>query len=175
MIDISQNETLIDLLVDGFKHYAGLIFDNTILLLSAILSIILSSIGYPKSILAFITTLVVIDTVVRVCAIVKRNYGNITLRNILYACSTNKISSKEMKNGLGVKAFFYLVVLYMAHQASIHAEIMGGEYISSVLYSLLFVIEGKSITENLRDCGYNGLNSILKFFDNKEDELVNKK
>lgn len=175
MIDISQNESLVSVLVEGFKHYARLVFNKAVLLPSVILGMILTAIGYPKSILMFITTLVVIDTITKVYAVVKKHYENVTLKNFLYACSTNKISSKNMKNGLGVKAFFYLVVLYMAHQASIHAEIMGGEYISSVLYSLLFVIEGKSITENLRDCGYNGLNSILKFFDNKEDELVNKK
>lgn len=175
MIDISQNESLVSVLVEGFKHYARLVFNKAVLLPSVILGMILTAIGYPKSILMFITTLVVIDTITRVYAVVKKHYENVTLKTFLYACSTNKISSKNMKNGLGIKAFFYLVVLYMAHQASIHAEIMGGEYISSVLYSLLFVIESKSITENLRDCGYNGLNPILKFFDNKEDELVNKK
>ncbi len=175
MIEVSQNENLFELLVNGFKHYVELIFNKTILFLGVIFGLILTAIGYPKSVLAFIVTLVVIDTLTKFGAITKEHYKNITLKNFLCACFTNKISSKNMKNGLGVKSFFYLIFLYMAHQAGIHVEIIGGEYISNVLYSLLFIIESKSITENLRDCGYNGLNSLLKFFDNKENELINGK
>ncbi len=175
MIDITSNENLFELLILGLKHYLQLFFNKTILFLSILLSIIFTAIGYPKGILVFILTLVIIDTLTRHCAIVIQNYGKITLKNFLSACFTNKISSKYMKNGLGVKAFFYLIFLYMAHQASIHPEIIGRSYISNVLYSILFIIESKSITENLIDCGYQGFESILKFFTSKENELINKK
>lgn len=175
MIEITQNESLFELLINGLKHYMQIIFNRSVLIISMIVGVILTAIGYPKGVLAFIITLVVIDTLTKHCSIVIQNYGRITLKNILTACFTNKISSKYMKSGLGVKAFFYLIFLYMAHQVSIYPEIIGGSYISNVLYSILFVIEGKSITENLIDCGYKGFEPILKFFDNKENELIGNK
>ena len=73
MIDISQNESLVSVLVEGFKHYARLVFNKAVLLPSVILGMILTAIGYPKSILMFITTLVVIDTITSLCSC-KKHY-----------------------------------------------------------------------------------------------------
>lgn len=175
MIEVSQNENLIEILTNGFKHYINIIWDKTIIFMSVILGIFLSAIGYPKSILAFIVTLVIADTIIKLFAITKQHYKKLTFNNFIIACFTNKISSKNMKNGLGVKAFFYLIFLYIAHQVSIIPEIIGGEYVSNVIYSLLFVIEGKSILENLIDYGFKQLKPLLKYFKTKENEILKDK
>ena len=174
MIDVTSNDSIFELLISGFKHYMQLFFNKTILILGTVFGVLLTAIGYPKGVLAFIVTLVVIDTVIKFCVIVFENYGKITFINFIKACFTNKISSKILKKGLGVKAFFYLIFLYGAHQASILPEIISGEYISNVMYTILSIIEFKSITENIIDCGYKGFESILRFFQNKENEIINK-
>ena len=174
MIDVTSNENIFELFVKGFKHYIQIFYNKTLWLLSFLFGAILTAIGYPKDIVVFIVILVVIDTITKQCAIVKKHYGKINFINFLKACITNRISSKSMKIGLGVKIFFYLIFLYIAHQVGFMSEIIGQKIISNTFYSLLFLIETKSIGENLLECGYNKIKPLLDFLNIKEDEIINK-
>ncbi len=190
MIDVASHENLFEILTSGFKHYMRILHNKTLWFLSLFFGFILTlikhifteifpttlvAIGFPKDIVIFIVVLVVIDTITKQCAIVKKYYGKINIKNFLKACVTNRISSKSMKIGLGVKVSFYLIFLYIAHQVSIIPEIIGRQIISNTFYSLLFLIETKSISENILECGYKNIKPLLKFLNIKEDEIIQKK
>lgn len=175
MIEIASSENIIEILIKGFKYYMQLLFNKTIWLLSFLFGIVLTAIGYPKDIVIFIVMLVIIDTITKQCAIIKKYYGKINFKNFLKACITNKISSKPMKTGLGIKVSFYLIFLYIAHQIRCMPEIIGNILISNTLYSLLVIIETKSISENSLECGYKRIQPLLDFLNIKEEEIVNKK
>lgn len=175
MIEITSSENIIEILIKGFKYYIQLLFNKTIWLLSFLFGIVLTAIGYPKDIVVFIVMLVIIDTITKQCAIIKKHYGKINFKNFLKACITNKISSKLMKTGLGVKVSFYLIFLYIAHQIRFMPEIIGNVLISNTFYSLLVIIETKSISENFLLCGYKKIKPLLNFLNIKEEEIINRK
>ena len=147
------------------------LIDKAVWLISFVLGGILTAIGYPKEVLVFIAYLIAIDLLSKWFSIVKVCYGDFTWKNYWKAWAEKKLTSRQLKNGLGVKAIVYLPILYVAQKASILPEIIGGQYASQLFYSLMIVIEGKSIMENFRDAGYTQANSFLKIFNQKEKAL----
>ncbi len=156
---------------NSITEFINLICNKAILGLSLVFGIILSAIGYPKQVLAFILFLTIIDTLTKHYSIVRINYGKFTLQTYCKAWKERKLTSRGLKNGLGIKTILYLPVLFVAHQVNILDEIMFGHEISNSLYSLLAIIEFRSILENFEDCGVRVLSGILKFIKVKEKSL----
>jgi hypothetical protein len=94
-----------------------------------------------------------------------------TLSNYRKAWKDKNLSSRGLKNGWGIKALFYLPILFFAHQASIIPEMLWGDVISNSIYTMLSIIEIRSLFENFEDAGYKNYSSILKFFSLKEKEI----
>lgn len=157
---------------DKLINFLSEMFDKATVLISAILGFILSSIGYPKQVLVLIVGLIIFDTISKHYSIVVVNYGKFTIKNYFRAWKERNLTSRGMKNGFGTKALFYLPMLFLAHQASIIPELIGGTAISMVLYSIIIVIEGRSILENYEDAGFSKFSSIKKFFEKKEKDIL---
>jgi len=100
------------------------------------------------------------------------NYRKFNLQNYIRAWQEKNLTSRAMKIGVGMKSILYLPLFYIAHQTSIIPEIIYGQTISSVLYSLLVIIESISVIENLVDCGHTKLIPFLSFFKKKEEEII---
>lgn len=141
---------------------------------SIVFSTILTQIGYPKESIIFIVTLVSIDLLSKQYAIVRENYSSFSIRLYGKAWMEKKLTSRQLKNGLGVKSILYLPLLYMAHQASVIKEFMFGDTVSQVIYTMLMLIEMASIFENLRDAGHIEVNTLLKLVKSKQSELEEK-
>lgn len=163
---------MINMLFENACKFMNLAFNKVVMGLSLVFGTILSAIGYPKQVLGFILILTIIDTATKHYSIVKINYNAFTLKNYLRAWKDRNLTSRGLKNGLGIKTILYLPVLFVAHQVSILPEIIWGKEISNILYSLIAIIEFRSILENFEDCGAKGLSSILKFIKGKEEALI---
>lgn len=150
----------------------NLIFNKTVMAISVILGSLLTAIGYPKEVLAFILVLIIIDIATKQYSIVKKEYKNYTIKNYFKAWKERKLTSRALKNGIGVKTLLYLPILYVAHTACRLEEIVFGDVIANTLYTLLVVIEASSIIENFTDCGYTQLIPFLKYLRSKEESLT---
>lgn len=141
-------------------------------LVSLIVGTLGTALGYPKQVLIVILIAIILDTLTKWYSIVTVNYKQFTLPNFFKAWKDKNLTSRALKNGVGSKTIMYLPVLYLAHQASILPQIIGGVTMSNVLYTIILLIEGISIIENFIDCGYTGLTPILNFFKKKQEEVT---
>jgi phage-related holin len=139
--------------------------------MSVILGVFLSAIGYPKQVIVFILTLCLIDIVSKWYSVVVIKYGRFSFYHFFNAWRCKHLNSRAIKNGVGVKIFIYVPMLYIAHKASITDELFFGEVISNTLYSLLILIETISILENMVDSGLDRLKPILFFFRKKQEQI----
>lgn len=142
------------------------------LILSFILTTFLALIGYPKQVIYFIMTLIVVDVITRWMSEVYKEYGAFSFSLFIKSWEDKILTSKKLKNGLFIKIFFYAIILLMAHQCSVVEEIYFGAAISNFLYSILIILDCISIIENMIDCGFSKFKLILKFFNRKKDELI---
>lgn len=138
---------------------------------SIVFSTVLAQIGYPKDSIIFIVVLICIDLISKQYAIVRQNYNSFSCYFYIKAWMDKKLTSRQMKNGIGVKSILYLPLLYMAHQASIIEEFMFGSTVAQVIYTMLMLIEMASIFENFRDAGHIEFSPLLKLVRNKQKEL----
>lgn len=138
---------------------------------SVIFSTILAQIGYPKDSIIFIVVLVCIDLVSKQYAIVRQNYNDFSIRLYGKAWMEKKLTSRQMKNGLGVKSLLYLPILYMANQAGCIQDFIFGDTVAQVMYTMLILVEMASVFENFRDAGHIEVNPLLKLINNKQEEL----
>ena len=138
---------------------------------SVIFSTILAQIGYPKDSIIFIVVLVCIDLVSKQYAIVRQSYNDFSIRLYGKAWMEKKLTSRQMKNGLGVKSLLYLPILYMAHQAGCIQDFIFGDTVAQVMYTMLILIEMASVFENFRDAGHIEINPLLKLVNSKQEEL----
>jgi hypothetical protein len=147
-------------------------FDKGILFLSTIIGVFLSSIGYPKQVIAFVVGLTILDIITKQISQVIINYKLFTLRNYFKAWKDKFLTSRQLKNGICVKVILYGFVLYSAHQLSVIPEIYLGKEISGVLYTALCLIEISSVFENFDDSGAKGLKPFLNFFRDKQKQVL---
>lgn len=150
----------------------SLMFNKALILISLVFGLFLSSIGYPKEILIFILTLIIIDLVTKQGLIVVINYGKFTLKNYKNAWVDRHLTSRAIKNGISVKVILYSPILYFAHQLGVIPEILYGSVISSVLYTLIILTEISSIFENGIASGKKGLIPFLNFINRRKEELI---
>ncbi|MGE6227643.1 hypothetical protein [Paenibacillus chitinolyticus] len=148
-------------------------FHGTVVFLSIILGVILSAIGYPKEVLNFIFWMIVIDLCTKHYSIIVIHYKRFNLSNYINGWRDRFLTSRGMKDGLGVKALLYIPILYIAHKLSVIPEVVFGSAMSSILYSLLLIIEIISVLENLSDAGHTEVRPLVKLFRKKKDELLN--
>ncbi|WDV47034.1 phage holin family protein [Clostridiaceae bacterium M8S5] len=159
-------------IIDCGSNIFKLCFSKSIWILGSILGIILSEIGYPKEVLIFIVTLIVIDLLSKQYSIIIKNYGKFTISLFYKGWKDKHLTSRALKNGICVKVFLYLPVLYTAHKCSILFEVVYGKTISNILYTVLVLVELTSILENCIDSGFTNLKPILKFLKHKQDNIV---
>lgn len=150
-------------------------FHYLVLALSFVLGVFLSAIGYPKEVLSFIFWLIIIDLATKHYSITVINYGRFTVGNYVHAWGDRFLTSRGMKNGLGVKAILYTPILFIAHKLSVVDEVVFGDAMSNILYSLLMIIEIISVLENLSDAGHKEIKPLIKLFRKKKDELFEDK
>jgi len=148
-------------------------FDKTILLLSFIFGIFLSQIGFPKEILLFICILTIIDLITKHLSIVVVNYGSLSLKNYKQGWIDQKLTSRQLKNGVCLKVILYSFALYIANQMLIIDGILFGKEVSGIIYSALVFVELASILENGINCGCSGLSPFLNYIKNKQKEIFN--
>ncbi|WP_336786969.1 phage holin family protein [Paenibacillus sp. MMO-177] len=147
-------------------------FNHAVLLLSFVLGVFLSAIGYPKEVLSFIFWLIIIDLCTKHYSIVVMNYGRFSIGNYISGWRDRHLTSRGMKNGVGVKALLYTPILFIAHKLSIVPEVVFGGAMSNILYSLLMIIEIISILENLGDAGHKEVKPLVQLFKRKKKELL---
>lgn len=160
-----------NLVIAQVTDFFGSVCNYIIWLFSVLLGALLTALGYPKEVLVFIVVLIIVDILTKHYSLVRAKYNTFTLRKYFTAWKERVLTSRGMKNGIGVKVILYTPVLYIAHKASVLPEIMYGQTISSVLYSFLIIIEVVSILENYVDAGHTNLIPFLKFFKKKQLEL----
>lgn len=89
------------------------------------------------------------------------------------AWKTNSISSQGMRDGLK-KIIWYMVVLTVAHQLE-QFSILGmtiGCSATETMSAYLAIIEAKSILENLRDMGMQGVEPFIAFLGKKQKQIT---
>ena len=148
------------------------LFNEVILIISVFFGFVLSHIGYPKEAILFIFTLCIIDIISKWYSIVVINYKCFTFLNFISAWKDKNLSSRAIKNGIGVKVFIYTPILFIAHKTTLIPELYYRELISNTLYSMLILIESISILENLVDSGFDRIKPILDFFKKKQSQLI---
>ena len=144
------------------------------IIFTALLTLLFSAIGFPKSIIYFIIFLIVADVLTRWFAIVYKNYGKFNLYYFFSAWKEQELNSKKLKIGFFTKVFFYAILLTISHQASVVSELVFGDVISNFMYSMIVILDIISILENMIESGYSKLQPILNFFSKKKDELIDK-
>jgi phage-related holin len=142
------------------------------IILTTILTLFLTAIGFPKSVIYFILSLIIFDILTRWFSIVYKKYGKFNLANFYKAWKERSLNSKKLKIGFFTKVFFYAILLIIAHQASIVPELAFGEVISNFMYSMIIILDMISILENMIESGWSKLKGMLAFFNKKKDELV---
>jgi hypothetical protein len=162
---------MLNMIASQANDFFQLITNKFVIMLGFVGGTVLTAIGYPKQVLFFILWLIVADTITKHYSIVVINYKEFTLGNYRRAWKDKNLSSRGLKNGWGIKGLFYFPILFFAHQASILPEIIWGEIISNTIYSMLSIIEMRSIFENFEDAGYKRYSSVFKFISLKEDEM----
>lgn len=165
---------ILSVIIDQMLCLIREFYNLMVVSVSLIFGVFLSAIGYPKQVIVFILTLCLIDIASKWYAIVVSKYGYFSINNFVNSWVCKHLNSRAIKNGIGVKLFIYVPMLYIAHKTSIIDEMYFGEVISNTLYSLLMLIETISILENLVDSGLDRLKPVLRFFNRKQDELCGK-
>jgi len=138
--------------------------NKTLLFLSVIISIFLGAIGYPKQVLIFILVLIVIDLITKQVSLIIVKYGEFSIRNYFKGWTDKPaiLTSRALKNGICVKTILYSPVLYMAHQFTIIPQMIGGNIIANIFYTLLLLVEVSSIFENFIASGFTFFVPFLK-------------
>jgi len=147
-------------------------FDKWILLLSIIWTMVLSAIGFPNQIIVFIVGLVIIDLISKHISIVIANYGSLTFKNYFNAWGTRVLTSRQLKNGIGVKTIMYACLLYISNQLAIVDGILLGQEISYVIYNSIILVEISSILENFIIMGGKGLQPLSDYIKNKYRQIL---
>lgn len=157
-------------LITSGKHF----FDSSILFLGTILGSLLAQIGYPKQIVLIILFLCVADILTKWFSVTTINCGRFSLYNMYKTWILDrKLSSEKFRIGTTAKFTLYLILLYPAHQLMYcENEVIGFSLISSVIYTIILLIELSSIIENFNDAGYTRLNGLLKWLRGKENDLL---
>jgi hypothetical protein len=148
-------------------------FSKSVIILSSILGVFLSLIGYPKQIILVIVILVVVDLITKHYSLVKINYQEFTLHTYILAWKQRVLKSRLMKNHICVKTFLYSIVFFVANQCEVIPQIIGGSAIASILYTGLLLTEASSIFENFVEAGNTEMLPFLKFFKKKTEEVFN--
>lgn len=142
------------------------------IILSVVLTVFLTAIGFPKQVIYFIIALIIADIITRWFAIVYKKYGKFNLTNFYNAWKSQILNSKKLKIGFFTKVFFYAILLVVAHQSSIVPELAFGKIISNFMYSMIIILDIISILENMIESGWSKLRGMLNFFNKKKDELA---
>jgi len=150
-------------------------FDKGILLLSIIGALFLSAIGFPKQIIVFIVALTIIDIISKHISIVIVNYGSLSFKNYFTGWKEKVLTSRQLKNGIGVKTIMYASLLYISHQLGIVEGILFGQEISYVIYNSIILVEISSILENFIAMGNKSLIPVLGFIQNKYKQIFGNK
>ena len=150
-------------------------FDKGILFLSFIFGVFLSAIGYPREIILFIVVLTIIDLVTKHLSIVVVNYGSLSFKNYKQGWIDQKLTSRQLKNGLCLKTILYASLLYICNQLCIVDGILFGKEISGILYNAIILVEISSVLENFIDIGCMGLIPIRDYIKNKQKQLFGEK
>jgi hypothetical protein len=147
--------------------------NKTLICLSVIISVFLGAIGYPKQVLVFILVLIIIDLITKQISLVAIKYGEFTIRNYFKGWTEKPaiLTSRALKNGVCVKTILYSPVLYMAHQFTIIPQMIGGNVIANIFYSLLLLVEISSIFENFIASGFTFFIPFLKYIKKRESEI----
>lgn len=159
-------------IIKQIQDTLSVLFDKTTLFLSTIIGIFLSAIGFPNEIVVFVIILIALDIIIKQYSVVVMNYKYFTFHNYFKAWKDRKLTSRQMKHGIGVKTILYVPVLYIAHQFTIIPEILGGNVVSHIMYTALILTEIASIFESFNDCGYSQVLPLLKIIKSKQKELI---
>ena len=143
------------------------------ILLSFLITLFLSAIGYPKQVIVFVVVLMIADVVSRWVAEVVMAYDYFDLINFFKAWRYKVLNSKKLKSGLYVKIFYYAIILFIAHQASITEELAFGQLISNFLYSILIVLDCISIMENATESHFEKAVPILCYMKRIKNKVFN--
>jgi hypothetical protein len=110
-----------------------------------------------------------LDFITKICALSK-GIGGFGI-----AWRTDLITSMGMKQSL-YKGLCYMALLIGAHQMESFTvlNMSIGHFPVELTCAYLGLIEAKSVLENLRDCGMNGLEFFISFLSKKEKQLKNK-
>lgn len=163
-----------DVLVQKLESIWNYLFHKGGIIISTLLTLFLDVIGYPKQVINFVVTLIIIDILTRWMAEVVKVYGLFTFKNFLKAWKNKVLNSKKLKKGLFVKIIFYSIFLYIANQMYINDEIIYGKTMSNFIYSIMITLDCISIGENSVDAGISSFKILVQFFKNKERQLLNK-
>lgn len=174
MEEVNKNNMWNDV-IEQTQYILALLFDKGLFITSLIFGIFLNAIGYPKEIFIFILSLVIIDIFTKQGSIVIIYYGKFTIRNYIQAWIDRHLTSREIKNGVTVKAILYSPFLYIANTICMLPQIIHGELISSVMYTMIVFIEISSITENFIDSGNKSLIPLLNFIKSKQKQIFGNK
>lgn len=148
-------------------------FNETIIFFSFIFGFILDQIGYPKEIVIVIVVLSIADVLSKWYSVTVINSGRFNLTNLYITwLKDRKLTSEKFRVGITAKVFFYGILLYVAHRLVFCSEIIGGEFISAVIYTSLFLTEVISILENMTICGFYSFEPFLNFFRKKQNEVL---
>jgi hypothetical protein len=148
--------------------------NSTVWIISSIIGVFLSAIGYPREIVLFILILALIDIITKLYALTVINVGYFSCKNFFKTwLRDRKISSLEMKSGIFAKVCIYGTLLYAANSLIIcQNDLWYAVAISNTIYTALVLLELSSILENFSDCGYKNFDILLKFFRKKQEEVL---
>jgi phage-related holin len=93
--------------------------------------------------------------------------------SFLIAWRTDAISSRGMREGLK-KIIWYISALIAAHQLE-QFSILGysvGRAATEIMSAYLALIEAKSILENLRDMGMQGVDPLITMLGKKQNQIT---
>lgn len=93
--------------------------------------------------------------------------------SFLKAWQTDIINSRGMRDGLK-KIIWYMFALIAAHQLE-QFSIIGysvGHAASEIMSAYLALIEAKSILENLRDMGMQGVDPLIAMLGKKQEQIT---
>lgn len=90
------------------------------------------------------------------------------------ATKSRNITSSEMFRGTSIKIIAYFFMLVLAHQSKYIVDIEAVPILfSSIIYSILFLVEVHSIIENLIDAGAEDLRPLLLRFQKEKENAIN--
>jgi hypothetical protein len=166
-----ENNNMWGEILDQVQYIFALLFSKGLIFLSLVFGVFFNAIGYPKEIFIFILTLIIIDLFTKQGSIVIIHYGKFTIKNYMQAWIDRHLTSREIKNGITVKIILYSPFLYIANTIGTLPQIIYGNLISSVMYTMIALVEISSITENFIDSGHKSLIPFRDFIRSKQKQL----